>query len=138
MFRILRSGLALIQSIIMFCPRKCLSMQSQHSPLYPLLSLLYVSSYSPFIILLSIIRYLLLPRTSISSTIPSGASSRPVLISQWPNQFFPSSLSAPAVYFLLPLSLAQLHFLFCYPFYTLHSSLYQHIKCFQSFLLIPS
>ena len=76
------------QSIIVFCPRAGLSLQTQHSPLYPLLSILFVSSYSPFIIMLSIIWYLLLPRTFFPFTIPSRASfSRQFLLSQWPSQF---------------------------------------------------
>ena len=65
----------IIQSIIVFFPRAGLSLQTQRSPLYPLLSL-FVSSYSSFIIMLSIIWYLLLPRTFFPFTIPSWARVR--------------------------------------------------------------
>ena len=70
----------------MFCPRAGLSLQTQHSPLYSLLRL--PPSYSSFIIMLSIIWYILLPRTFFSFTIPSRACfSKQFLLSQWPSQF---------------------------------------------------
>ena len=98
----------------MFCPRAGLSLQTQHSPLNLCSAFLFVSSYSPFFIMLSIIWYLHLPRTFFSFTIPSRASfSRQFLLSQWSSQFLSSSLSVPSLLFLLPLFLAQLQFLFC-------------------------
>ena len=51
--------------ITVFYPRTGFSLKTQPSPLYPLLSFLFVSAYSPFIMMLSIIWYLLLPRTVI-------------------------------------------------------------------------
>ena len=100
--------------MIVFCPRAGFPPQTQHSPLYPLLTFFFVSSYSPFIIMLSIIWYRLLPRTFFSFTIHSRASfSRQFLLSQWSSQFLFPSLSVPALFFLLPLFLAQLYFLFC-------------------------
>ena len=102
-------GTNITQSIIVFCPRAGLSQQTQPSPLYPLLNL-------PFRILIQSIYhnviyhwYLLLPRTFFPFTIPSRAS----FSSSGPANFFCSSLSVPAIFFLLPLFLAQLHFLFC-------------------------
>ena len=62
------------------------------------------------------------------------ASAGSSFLASGPANFF-SSLSIPALFFLLPLYLAQLLFSFC-PFYTLHLSPYPHIKCFQLFLLI--
>ena len=50
---------------------------------------------------------------------------------------FSSSLSDPTLFFILSLFLTHQQFLFCRPFYTLHLSPYPHLKCFQSFLLIP-
>ena len=72
----------------MFFPRASLSLQTQlfHSTLFS--AFLSVSSYSPFIIMLSVIWYLLLPRTFFPFTIPSRASfSRQFLLSQFPSQF---------------------------------------------------
>ena len=66
--------------------------------------------------MLSIIWYLLLPRTFFPVTIgyllehPSAGSS---FFASGPANIFSSSLSVPALFFLLPLFLAQLHFLFC-------------------------
>ena len=103
-------------SIIMFCPRTDLSLQTQYSPFYPLLNFPSVSAFSPFIIMLSIIWYLLLFLTFFPFTIPSTASfSRQFLLSQWPVNLFSSSLSVPALFLLLPLFLAQLNVLFCVP-----------------------
>ena len=51
-------------------------------------AILFVCTYSLFITMLSIIWYLLLPRTIFPFTIPSRASfSRQFLLSQWPSQF---------------------------------------------------
>ena len=76
--------------------------------------------HSPFIIILSIIGYLLLLRTFLPFTIPSRASvSRQFLLRQWSSQF-------------------RFLFYFVCPFYTLHPSPYPHIKCFEQFLFIPS
>ena len=48
--------------------------------------------------------------------------------------FLSSSLSVPALFFVRPLFLAQQHFfVMSESFYTLHSSPYPHLKCFQSF-----
>ena len=65
---------------------------------------------------------------------PAGSS----FLTSSPIIFFSSSLSVTALFFLLPLFLAQLHFYFVCPFYTLNHSPYSHLKCFQSFLFIPS
>ena len=63
--------------------------------------------------MLSNIWYLLLPCTFFPFTIRSRASfSRQFLLCQWPANFFSSSLSVPALFFLLTLFTAQLHFLF--------------------------
>ena len=61
---------------------------------------------------------------------PSAGSS---LLASSPVNSFSSSLSIPALFFLLPLFLAQLHFYFACPFYTFHPSPYPHLKCFQRF-----
>ena len=116
-----------------------LSLQTQHSPLYPLLTLSFR------------ICIVDLPRCCLSSDIffcrepsyrlpfllelPSAGSS---FLASGPANLFSSSLSVPALFFLLPLFLAQLHFYFVCPLYTLHPSPYPHLKCFQLFLLIPS
>ena len=64
--------------------------------------------------MLLIILYLLVPRTFFPFTIPSRASfSRQFLFSQWPSQFLFLFFISPALFFLLPLFLVQLHFLFC-------------------------
>ena len=67
--------------------------------------------YSPFIMMLSIVWYLL-PRTFFPFTIPSTASfSRQFLLSQWPIQLL-FLLSVPALLFHLPFFEAQLNILF--------------------------
>ena len=77
--------------------------------------------------------------TSFAFTIHSRASfSRHFRLSQWPSQFLSLFLSVPALFLLLPHFLVQLHFYFVCPFYTFHPSSYPHLKCFQSFLFIPS
>ena len=87
-----------------------------HSTLFS--AFLFVSAYSPFIIMLSIIWYLLLPLTFYQFTISSRDSfRRQFLLSQWPSQFF-SYLSVPAFFSVCS-------------FYTLHPSPYPHLKCFQ-------
>ena len=77
------------QSIIVFCPRAGLSLHTQHSPLYPLLSL-------PFrIFIQSIYHNVVYHLISYSAsnflpfTIPSRASfSRQFLLSQWHSKYF--------------------------------------------------
>ena len=75
------------QSIIVFWPRAGLSLQSQHSPLYPFSTFLFVSSYSPFITmyLSSDIFFCL----ELSSRLPflQHPSAGKFLLSQWPSQF---------------------------------------------------
>ena len=72
----------------MFCSRAGLSLQTQHSPLYPLLILPFRISIHSIHHDVLIIWYLLLPRTFFPFTIPSRASfSRQFLLSQWPSQF---------------------------------------------------
>ena len=57
-----------------------------HSTLFS--AFIFVPSYSPFIVMLSIIWYLLLPQTFFQFIIPSRASfSRQFFLSQWPSQF---------------------------------------------------
>ena len=83
----------------MICLRAGFSFQTQHSPLYPLLSL-------PFCIFTQSIYhnvvYHLISPSAGSSFLASGPS----------NFFYSSSLSVPALFFILPLFQAQLHFLF--------------------------
>ena len=75
------------QSIIVFCPRAGLSLQTHHVAFTLFSAFLFVSSYSPFIIILSIIWFLFCLEL-YSFTIPSSASfSRQFLLSQWPSQF---------------------------------------------------
>ena len=96
----------------MFCPRVDLSLQTQHSPLYPLLSLPFrifiqpiyhnvvyhlISSASNF---LAVYHFFYIEHSS------AGSSS---LVTD-PANLFSSSLSVPALFFLLPLFPAQLHF----------------------------
>ena len=74
-------------------------------------------------VLPSVVVFLLCPSTD-SSFLDSG-----------PANLFSYSLSVPAVFFLLPLFLAQLH-LFYFVCPILHAP-YPHLKFFHSFLLIP-
>ena len=60
--------------------------------------------------------------------------SRQFLLNQWPSQFLFLFFISPALFFLLQFFLAQLHFYFVCPLYTLHLSPYTHLQCFQSFL----
>ena len=79
-----------------------LSLQTQHSPLYPLLSLPLRICIQSIIMMLSITWYLLLPRTFFPFIIPSRASfSRQFLLSQWP------SLSSTTFLFCLSIFHAQ-------------------------------
>ena len=102
------------QSIIVFDPRAGFSLQTEHSPLYPLLRLpfriciVHLSSccLSPGIFFCSESS----SRLSFLLQHPSAGSS---FLASGPVNFFSSSLSVPALFFLLPLFLAQLHFLFC-------------------------
>ena len=122
----------------MFCPRAGLSLQTQHSPLYPLLSLpfrIFIQSIYHNVIYHSDFFFCL----KLSSHLPfllEHPSAGISFLTSGPVNFFSSPLSVPALFFLLLLFLAQLHFLFCFPFYTLHPSPYPHLKCFQSFLPI--
>ena len=131
-------SISINQSITVFCPRIGLSLQTEPSPFYPVLSL-------PFRIFIQSIYHKVVYHLISSAanflpfTIPSRTSfSRQFLLSQWPSNFFSTSLSVPALFFLHPLFLAQLHIYFVCPFYMLHPSPYPRLKCFQSFLLIPS
>ena len=66
------------------CSRAGLSLQTQHTHSTLFSAFLFVSSYSPFIIILSIIWYLLLPRTFFPFTIPSIYKCQSIrLISQY-------------------------------------------------------
>ena len=72
----------------MFCPRAGLSLQTQDSPLYPILSLPFRIFIQSIYHNVSIIWYLLLPRAFFAFTNPYRASfSRQFLLSQWPSQF---------------------------------------------------
>ena len=90
------------QSIIVFSPRAGLSLQTQHSPFYPLLSL-------PFCICIqSIYHNVVNHLISSSSTnllpvyLPSRASfSRQVLLSSGPVNFFSSSFSSSTIAFFI-------------------------------------
>ena len=102
------------QSIIVFCPRAGLSLQTQHSPLYPLLSLpfrIFIQSIYYNVVLSSDIFFCL----ELSSRLPfllehpsAGNSS----LANGPANFFFTSLSVSALFFVLPLFLGELHFLF--------------------------
>ena len=99
---------------------------------------LFVSSHSTFIIMLSIIWYLLLPRTFVPFTIPSRASfSRQFLLSQCRSQFLFSSLSVPALFFLVPLYQTLQHFFILSVHFTrsilLHTQISNASSCFCSF-----
>ena len=102
---------------------------------------LFVSSYSPFIIMLSIIGWTIFFYIQFPSHLPfllEHPSIGSSFLANVSANFFSFSFSDPALFFLVPLFLAQLLFLFVCPFYTLHPSPYPHLKCFQSFLLTPS
>ena len=74
------------RAIILFCPRAGLSLQTQHSTLFS--AFLFVSAYSPFVMMLSIIWYFLLPRTFFTFTISSRSSfSMQFLLNQRPSRF---------------------------------------------------
>ena len=97
----------------MFCAGADLSLQTQHSPLYSLLSLPFrtcIQFIYHEIIRMSIILYLLLPRTFFLLEHSSAGS---FFLASDPVNLFSYSLSVPALFFLLPLFLAHLQFLFC-------------------------
>ena len=75
---------------------------------------LFVSSYSPFIVMLYIIWYLVLPRTFFAFTIPYRMSfSRQILLRNWPSQFiFLSFISSSSILPSLTLSSTNTFFLF--------------------------
>ena len=93
---------------------------------------LFLYSYSPFIIRLSIIWYILLPRTFFPFTIPSRASfSRQFLLSQWPSQFL--SIFFISFSILLPsptLSSTTALFLFCLSI--LQRSIFLHVHIWNA------
>ena len=76
------------QSIIVFCPRAGLSLQTQHSPLYPLLSL-------PFCIFIQSIYHNVVYHLISSSAVNllliyhsfQSILQRQFLLNQWPSQF---------------------------------------------------
>ena len=117
---------------MVFCPRAGLSLQTQHAPVYLFSPFLFVPSYSPFIIMLSIIWYLLLlPRTFFPFTITSRASfSRQFLLSQYPSQFIFLFLISSSIILPPPLFQAKLYFLFF-----LHTHISNASSCFCSFRL---
>ena len=94
----------------MFCPRTGLSLKTQHFPLYPLLSLpfrMFIQSIYHNVV------YHLISFSAVNFLpvyIPSRTFfCRQFLLSQWPGQFLLLIFNS----LLLPLFLAQLHFLFC-------------------------
>ena len=102
------------QSIIVFCPRAGLSLQTQHSPLYPLLS-------PPFRIFIQSIYHNVvyhLISSAASNFLPICHTFQSILQQAFPSQpvsqliSFSSALSVSALFFLFPLFIAQLHFLF--------------------------
>ena len=99
---------------MVFCPRADLSLQTQHAPLYPLLSLhfhIFTQSFYHNVVLSSDIIFCF--KLSFHSPFllenPSAGSS---FLASGPTNFFSSSLLVPALFFLLPFFLAQQHFLF--------------------------
>ena len=72
-----------------------------------------LSSYSPFIIMLSFDILFCLELSSRLPFLQEHPSAGTSFLTNGPANFFFSSLSVPALFFLLPLFLAQLHFLFC-------------------------
>ena len=92
--------------IVFFTANSALSTLPYSQPSFSNLHTIHLS-------MLSIIWYLLLPRTYFPFIIPSRASySKRSFLASDPVNFSPYSLSVPALFFLLPLFLAQLHFLF--------------------------
>ena len=99
----------------MFCPKAGLSLKTQHSPHYLLLSLPFricIQSIYHDVRLSSDIFFCFEPSSHLPFLLehPSAGSS---FLTSGPVNFFSSSLSVPALFFLHPLFLAQLHFLFC-------------------------
>ena len=90
-------------------------LQTQHSPLYLLLMLPFRTCTQSLYHDLSIIWYLLLPRNVFSHLpyLPEHPSACSSFLASGPANLFPSSLSILALFFLLPLFIAQLHVLFC-------------------------
>ena len=116
------------QSVTVFCPRAGLfcKLSILHSSLFS--AFLFVSAYSPFFMMLSIMWYLLLPRTFFPFTIPSRASfSRQLLLSQWPSQFLFLFFISSSIIFPCPTLFSTTAFFIL----SLHPS--PHLKCFQSF-----
>ena len=115
-----------ISSIIVLCSRSGLSLLTQHFPLYPLLSL-------PFSIFIQSIYYNVIPsfaenvhyRLQFLVEHPSAGSS--FSTSDQAN-FFSSSLSVPALFFLLPLFLTKLHFFVLSVHFTRSIFLHTHIS----------
>ena len=125
------------QSIRVFCPRAVLhcKLSSLHSTLFS--AFLFVSSYSPFIIMLSII-YLLLPRTFFSFTIHSRTSfSRQFLLSQWLSQFLILFLISSSIILPSPTLSSTTAFVILPVHFTRSILLHTHISnassCFCSF-----
>ena len=125
----------------MFCLRAGISLQTQHSPLYPLLSLpfriflqsiyynvvyhLISSSAANFFSrLLSLLEY----ASASNSFLASGLANLFPLLHQFQHRILPCPTLSSITTFLY----------FVCSFYTFHPSPYPHFKCFQSFLLIPS
>ena len=92
-----------------------------HSTLFS--AFLFVSSHSPFIMLLSVICYLLLPRTFFPFTIPSRVSfSRQFLLSQSPSQFLFLFFISSSILLPSPTLSSITEYLFCLVYFT-HSIL---------------
>ena len=98
----------------MFCPGAGLSLQIQHSPLYPLISL-------PFHICLQSI-YHDVVYDLISSSAVKHPSAGSFFLASGPVNFFSSSLPVPALFFLLPVFPAQLDFSFLFIHFTFYPS----------------
>ena len=90
---------------MVFCQRAGLLLQTQHSALYPLLSLPFRICIPP--IYRNVIYHL------ISSSGANLLSVYHSFLVRAPANFFSSCLSVPALFVILPLFLAQLHFLLC-------------------------
>ena len=110
------------QAIIVFCSRAGVSLQTRHSPLYPLLSL------SLRICTLSIchnVVYHLIYSSALNIFAVYHSFSRQFLLTQWPSQFLFLFFISSSI--LFPLFLAQQHFPFCLsilhaPFFSISTS----------------
>ena len=126
------------QSFIVFCPRAGLSLQTQHSPVYSLLSLPFRICIQSIYHNVSIIWYLLLPRTFFPFTNPSRTScSRQFLIRQWTNQFLFLFLISSSIILPSP-TLSSTTALFILSVYftrsiLLHTHISNSFNCFCSF-----